>query len=71
MDIFAENNFGYTPATDGAGITEPGFARMRLLPNGDFQVASVNNTVRVPTVASKMSVANNNTVYTYEKRASG
>lgn len=72
VDIFAENNFGYTgiPATDGAGITEPGFARMRLLPNGDFQVASVNNTVRVPTVVSKMSVTNN-TVYTYEKRTSG
>lgn len=72
VDIFAENNFGYTgiPATDGAGVTEPGFARMRLLPDGSFQVQSVNSTIRVPTVVSKMSTASN-TVYTYEKRTAG
>ena len=71
-DLFAENNFGYTgfDSVAGAGVTTPGFARMRLLPNGNFTVASVNNSIRVPTIVSKMSKANN-TVYTYEKRTDG
>lgn len=71
-DIFAENNFGYDGFASVAGpsVTEPGFARMRLLPSGSFTVASVNSEIRVPTVVSKMSTANN-TVYTYEKRTDG
>lgn len=71
-DIFAENNFGYDgfAAVAGPHVTEPGFARMRLLPDGSFTVASLNSEIRVPTVVSKMSTASN-TVYTYEKRSDG
>ncbi len=71
-DIFAENNFGYDGFASVAGprVTEPGFARMRLTPDGKFTVASVNPEIRVPTVVSKMSTVNN-TVYTYEKRTDG
>ncbi len=69
---YAENNFGYDGFASVAGsrVTEPGFARMRLTPDGNFTVASVNSEIRVPTVVSKMSTANN-TVYTYEKRNDG
>lgn len=72
VDIYAENNWGYTgfPAVAGAGVTRPGFARMRLLPSGQFQTASLNLQISVPTLVSKMSVPSQ-TVYTYEKRTDG
>lgn len=71
-DIYAENNFGNDEVTSTLGplTTKPGFARMHLQSNGTFTVASVNNTIAVPSVVSKMSLASN-TVYTYNKTADG
>jgi hypothetical protein len=72
VDIYAENNWGYEglQSTVGSLVTEPGFARLRLTPEGGFSVDSVNDAIRVPTVVSKMSIPSR-TVYTYEKRAEG
>jgi len=71
-NIYAENNYGYTGPSSvrGEGVTQPGFARMLLRPDGTFAVASVNNEIRVPTVVSKISIPAN-IVYTYEKRTTG
>lgn len=71
-DIWAENNWGYTgfDAVAGSGVTRPGFARMRLLPDGQFSVGSTNLNISVPTLVSKMSEPSQ-TVYTYEKRPEG
>lgn len=72
-DIYAENNFGNDDVTSTLGpngVTQPGFARMHLQSNGTFTVASVNNTIAVPSVVSKVSIASN-IVYTYNKTSDG
>ncbi len=71
-DIYAENNYGNdAPAsTLGSAVTEPGFARLHLQADGTLTVASVNDTIAVPSVVSKLSTANN-TVYTYNKTTDG
>jgi hypothetical protein len=70
--IFAENNWGNTTvrSTSGRKTTEPGFARMVLLPNGKLFVAARNDRISVPSVVSKAS-QKSHLVYTYEKRPSG
>ncbi len=72
VDIYAENNYGNDgfDSTTGSATTEPGFARLHLRSNGSFTVASVNNSIAVPSVVSKISLASN-TVYTYNKTADG
>ncbi len=71
-NIYAENNYGYTGPSSvrGEGVTQPGFSRMLLRPDGSFSVASVNNEIRVPTIVSKVSIPAN-IIYTYEKRTTG
>lgn len=72
MDIYAENNFGNKDVTSTLGprVTKAGFARMHLQSNGTFTVASVNNTIAVPSLVSKISLGSN-TVYTYNKTPDG
>ncbi len=72
VDIYAENNWGNDGVTSTLGplTTKPGFARMHLQSSGAFAVASVNNTIIVPSVVSKVSLSSN-TVYTYNKTADG
>jgi len=73
VDIYAENNWGYTgpESTMGSFVTAPGgFARLRLTPDGSLTAASINSTISVPTLVSKMSIPSQ-TIYTYEKRAEG
>jgi hypothetical protein len=72
IDIYAENNYGNDSITSTLGslITQPGFARMNLTPAGVFTVASVNNTISVPSIVSKVSLVSN-IVYTYNKTADG
>ncbi|MCL5022611.1 MAG: hypothetical protein M1497_04450 [Nitrospirae bacterium] len=72
MDIYAENNFGNDDPTStlGPAVTQPGFARMHLQSDGTFTVASVNNTIAVPSVVSKVSLGSN-IVYTYNKTPDG
>lgn len=72
VDIYAENNFGNVDisSTLGSAVTKPGFARMRLTSDGGFTVASLNSSIAVPSLVSKMSLASN-IVYTYNKAADG
>ena len=72
FDIYAENNYGNdtTSSTLGPLVTQPGFARMNLTPSGQFTVASVNNTISVPSIVSKISLVSN-IIYTYNKTADG
>ncbi len=72
MDIYAENNWGNIDVTSTLGplTTKPGFARMHLRSDGTFTVASVNNTISVPSLVSKVSLASN-IVYTYNKTSDG
>ncbi len=72
FDIYAENNYGNATAlsTLGSLVTQPGFARMNLTPSGVFTVASVNNTISVPSIVSKISLVSN-IIYTYNKTADG
>jgi hypothetical protein len=73
VDIYAENNWGYTAPSSVQGdlVLQPGgFVRMRLTPDGTLTAASINPTISVPTIVSKVSVASK-TVYTYEKRTDG
>ena len=72
VDIYAENNWGNdtVESTLGPAVTKPGFARMNLKPDGQFVVASVNNTIAVPSIVSKVSLPSN-VVYTYNKAADG
>jgi hypothetical protein len=43
---------------------------MNLKPSGEFTVASVNNTISVPSIVSKISLVSN-IIYTYNKTADG
>ena len=43
---------------------------MNLTPSGVFTVASVNNTIRVPSIVSKVSLVSN-IIYTYNKTEEG
>jgi hypothetical protein len=72
VDIYAENNWGNekVDSTLGSAVTEPGFARMNLRPDGTFVVASVNSTIAVPSIVSKVSLQSN-ILYTYNKAADG
>ena len=72
IDIYAENNYGNDSITSTLGslVTQPGFARMNLTPAGVFTVASVNNTISVPSIVSKVSLVSN-IIYTYNKTADG
>jgi hypothetical protein len=72
IDIYAENNYGNDTAasTLGSRVTQPGFARMNLTPSGVFTVASVNNTISVPSIVSKISLVSN-VIYTYNKTTEG
>lgn len=72
VDIYAENNFGNDDvnSTLDAAVTQPGFARMHLDSSGTFTVASINNTIAVPSLVSKISLGSN-TVYTYNKTPNG
>ena len=72
IDIYAENNYGNDTSlsTFGSNVTQPGFARMNLTPSGVFTVASVNNTIRVPSIVSKVSLVSN-IIYTYNKTEEG
>jgi hypothetical protein len=72
IDIYAENNYGNDTVTStlGSKTTQPGFARMNLTPSGLFTVASVNNTISVPSIVSKVSLVSN-IIYTYNKTADG
>lgn len=71
-DIYAENNWGYksSESVNGVNTTQPGFARVRITPDGKSVVGSVNNTISVPSLVSKMSIPSQ-TVYTYNKTATG
>jgi len=67
--MIAENNWGYTgpTVTQNGGLTAPGIERVDI--NGDGKgchVVWVNNTERVPTVVSKVSLASG-LLYTYTK----
>jgi len=72
VDIYAENNYGNESiqSTMGRNVTQPGFARMNLKADGSITVASVNSTIAVPSIVSKISLASN-IVYTYNKTADG
>jgi hypothetical protein len=72
IDIYAENNWGNdsVQSTLGAAVTQPGVARMNLRPDGQFTVASVNNTISVPSIVSKVSLPSN-IFYTYNKAPDG
>jgi hypothetical protein len=72
VDIYAENNYGNdtVSSTLGKAVTVPGFARMHLQSDGSFAIASVNNTIAVPSLVSKMS-AFTDIVYTYNKTQDG
>jgi hypothetical protein len=72
IDIYAENNWGNdtVQSTLGSAVTQPGFARMNLRPDGQFVVASVNNTIAVPSIVSKVSLPSN-IIYTYNKTPDG
>jgi len=72
VDIYAENNYGNddVSSTLGTAVTQPGFARMHLESDGTFTVASVNTTIAVPSLVSKISLSSN-IVYTYNKTPYG
>ena len=72
VDIYVENNFGNNDvnSTMGTAVTRPGFARMHLESDVTFTVASINNTIAVPSLVSKISLSSN-IVYTYNKMPTG
>jgi hypothetical protein len=65
--IIVENNYGYSgpEATMGGGATTPGVSRIDLNPAGGGSVVWTSGE-RVPSVVSKMSLANG-LIYTYTK----
>lgn len=71
-DIYCENNWGYLTSASvrGTATTRPGFARVRVFPNGSISVGSLNLTLSVPTLVSKMSLPSQ-IVYTYNKAPDG
>ena len=71
-DIFCENNWGYSDSSsvNGTNTTVPGFARVRVTPDSNIVVGSVNYNISVPTLVSKISIPSQ-TVYTYNKTATG
>lgn len=66
--IVVENNFGYrVPSTTTHGKTsKPGLARIDLDSEGRGEVVWTNDTITIPSVVTKMSLANG-LVYTYTK----
>ncbi len=72
VNIYAENNYGNDDpnSTFHAGVTQPGFVRTNLRPDGTFTIASINNNIAVPSIVSKISLPSN-TVYTYNKTTDG
>jgi hypothetical protein len=67
--IIVENNYGYVDPTsvEGGKLTSPGIARIDINPNGrGCRRVWINRGVRIPTVVSKLSLANG-LVYTYTK----
>lgn len=71
-DIYCENNWGYqdSSSVSGNNTTLPGFARVRVTPDGTITVGSVNTTISVPSLVSKISIPAQ-TVYTYNKSSDG
>jgi hypothetical protein len=70
--MIAENNYGYTgpAATEGGATTAPGIERVDIDPRGDgCHVEWLNSTEHVPTLVSKLSLANG-LVYAYTKDSS-
>lgn len=65
--IIVENNFGYkdTTSTTHGRTTKPGMARVDV-ENGTCRTVWTNESVSIPTVISKMSLANG-LIYTYTK----
>ncbi|OQA19885.1 MAG: hypothetical protein BWY64_00576 [bacterium ADurb.Bin363] len=72
VNIYAENNYGNDDPNSTAreGVTQPGFVRTNLRPDGTFTVASLNNSIAAPSVVSKISIPSN-IVYTYNKTPDG
>jgi hypothetical protein len=67
--IIVENNFGYKAAqkdTIHGRTTKPGIARVDVDANGDCRTVWTNETISIPSVISKMSLANG-LIYTYTK----
>jgi hypothetical protein len=66
-----ENNYGYqTPASVIGQTTAPGFARVDINPSGTgCRLVWTNTSVEVPTVVSKLSLANG-LIYTYTTNGS-
>jgi len=65
--IIVENNFGYkdTTATTHGRTTKPGIARIDV-ENGACKTVWTNESISIPTLISKMSLANG-LIYTYTK----
>jgi hypothetical protein len=67
--IIVENNHGYTNplvSTTGGRTTTPGIARVDLTGKGGCRTAWTNESVSIPSLISKMSLANG-LIYTYTK----
>jgi len=67
--IIVENNFGYKAAqkdTTHGRTTKPGIARVDVDENGDCRTVWTNETISIPSLISKMSLANG-LIYTYTK----
>jgi hypothetical protein len=67
--IIVENNFGYRDPlkdTTHGHTTKPGMARIDLDENGACQTVWTNDSVSIPSLVSKLSLANG-LIYTYTK----
>lgn len=67
--IVVENNFGYKAAqkdTTHGRTTKPGVARVDIDENGTCRTVWTNESISIPSVISKMSLANG-LIYTYTK----
>lgn len=67
--IVVENNFGYKDAqkdTTHGRTTKPGIARVDIDENGTCRTVWTNETISIPSLISKMSLANG-LIYTYTK----
>jgi hypothetical protein len=67
--IVVENNFGYKAAqkdTMHGRTTKPGIARVDVDENGECRTVWTNETISIPSLISKMSLANG-LIYTYTK----
>lgn len=67
--IVVENNFGYKEAqkdTTHGRTTKPGIARVDVDENGNCRTVWTNETISIPSLISKMSLANG-LIYTYTK----